>query len=122
MARDRELEAMLTEMLAPIGPVIVKAMFGGSGLFLDGLMFGLIADGVLFLKSDPQTHRQFEAEGCAPFTYARKDGRTTVMSYWQAPERLLDEPDEMVHWARSAFSVAVRAAAAKPTRRAPAKS
>ena len=113
MARDREFEAMLSETLAPLGPVIVKGMFGGSGLFLDGLMFALIADGVLFFKSDDATRADFDAECCGPFTYTRKGGQATLTSYWQAPERLLDEPDELVRWGRNAFGVARRAASRK---------
>ncbi|MEZ5853670.1 MAG: TfoX/Sxy family protein [Hyphomicrobiaceae bacterium] len=89
-------------------------MFGGSGLFLDGVMFALIADGVLFFKSDEETRDAFAAEGCGPFTYARKGGQATLTSYWKAPEHLLDEPDDMLAWARDAHGVARRAAARKP--------
>jgi DNA transformation protein len=109
----------LIEVLAPLGPVQIRRMFGGSGIFLDGLMFGLVADDVLYFKSDAETTPAYEAEGLAPFRYARSDGRVTVMSYWQAPERLLDEPDEMVAWARKALDAARRAARKpKPIQRA----
>ncbi|MDX2156515.1 MAG: TfoX/Sxy family protein [Hyphomicrobiaceae bacterium] len=107
MAGD-DLLALLEEHLAPLGPVTIKRMFGGAGLFLDGLMFGLIADGGLYLKSDDGNRSDFEREGCRPFSYAKADGRTTVMSYWQVPERLLDEPDEMREWARKAHAAAAR--------------
>jgi len=106
---DHDLENLLEEMLAPLGPVLVKRMFGGGGLFLDGTMFGLIADGALYLKADEATRPRFEAEGMTPFTYQKKSGQTTIMSYWQAPERLLDEPDELVDWARQAVIAAQRA-------------
>jgi DNA transformation protein len=84
-------------------------MFGGGGVFLDGLMLGLIADGTLYLKADDETRARFEAEGMAPFSYVKKSGRTTIMSFWQIPERLFDDPDELVAWARAAFAVARRA-------------
>ncbi len=108
---------ILRELLAPLGPVHIRRMFGGSGIFLDGLMFGLVADDVLYFKADAGTTPDYEAEGLGPFRYARSDGRVTVMSYWQTPERLLDEPDEMVAWARKAMDTARRAALkSKPPR------
>jgi len=107
----------LIELLAPLGPVQIRRMFGGSGVFLDGLMFGLVADDVLYFKADAETSPDYETAGLEPFRYARSDGRVTAMSYWQAPERLLDEPDEMVAWARKALETARRAARkSKPAR------
>jgi DNA transformation protein len=114
--RDALGETLL-ELLAPRGPVHIRRMFGGSGIFLDGLMFGLVADDVLYFKADAETTPAYESEGLEPFRYARSDGRVTVMSYWQVPERLLDEPDEMVAWGRKAVDTARRAARkAKPSR------
>ncbi len=81
--------------------------------YADGVMFGLIADYTLYLKADEKTRRDFEAEGLGPFVY-EGGGRTIAMSYWRIPERLLDDPDEMAAWARTALGVAQRAAAAKP--------
>ena len=85
-------------------------MFGGAGVYVDGVMFGLVADETLYLKADDATRGAFEAEGQGPFVYVSR-GRTTTMSYWCAPERLLDDPDEMAAWARTALGVAQRAAA-----------
>jgi len=95
--------------------VSVRRMFGGAGIYADGVMFGLIADDTLYLKADEKTKRDFEAEGLGPFVY-EGGGRTIAMSYWRIPERLLDDPDEMAAWARTALGVAQRAAAAKPKR------
>ena len=68
-------------------------MFGGAGIFRDGLMFALIVDEVLYFKADAQTHdSHLKAEGLGPFTYATKNHPRTVMSYWRAPERCLDDP------------------------------
>ena len=106
---DADLKGLLEELLAPLGPVAIKRMFGGGGVFLDGLMFGLVIEDVLYLKADDGNRPAFEAEGLAPFSYDKKSGRTTVMSYWRAPDRLLDEPDEMVAWARAAIAAAQRA-------------
>lgn len=98
-----------------LGPVNVRRMFGGAGVYADGVMFGLIAEDTLYLKGDVETKRDFEAEGLCPFVYEGR-GRKISMSYWRAPERLLDDPDELVVWARTALEAARRAAAAKPKR------
>ena len=106
---DQALKEFIEEQLASLGPVTVRRMFGGGGIFLDGLMFGLIIDDRLYFKVDDANRPAFEAEGQQPFAYAKSNGRTTVMSFWTAPERLLDEPDDLVAWARGAWAVARRA-------------
>ena len=118
---DPDLKALLEELLAPLGPVQIRRMFGGGGIFLDGLMLGLISDGVLYLKADDVNRPAFEAEDLEPFAYDKKGGRTTIMSYWRAPERLLDEPDELVQWARGAHGAALRSRKPRPGRRAARK-
>jgi len=106
---------LLKDCMSGLGPVSVRRMFGGAGIYADSVMFGLIADDTLYLKADDKTKCDFEAEGLEPFVY-EGGGRTIAMSYWRIPERLLDDPDEMVAWARTALGVAQRAAAAKPKR------
>lgn len=101
----------LRETLTALGPVTVRRMFGGAGVFLDGLMFGLIADDALYLKADDGNRAAFEAEGLEPFAYERTGGHTTIMSYHRAPDRLLDEPEEMQAWAREAMAAAKRSSA-----------
>lgn len=102
---------LLKDALRGLGPVAVRRMFGGAGVYADGVMFGLVADDTLYFKADDETKRAFEGEGLEPFVY-EGGGRKVAMSYWRIPERLLDDPDEMVSWARTALGVA-RAAAAK---------
>jgi len=82
-------------------------MFGGAGIFADGMMFALAFDGVIYLKADEHTVPAFEREGLAPFTYTRK-GERTSLSYWRMPDRLYDDPDELAAWARDALAVARR--------------
>ncbi|WP_020178557.1 TfoX/Sxy family protein [Methylopila sp. M107] len=94
------------EIFAAFGPVRVKRMFSGVGVFVDGRMFALEARDVLYLKSDATTDPDFEREGCEAFSYASAKGRRVVMSYRRAPERLLEDPDEMAEWARRALIVA----------------
>ena len=117
MAVSSHFADMLTEALAPLGRVAIRRMFGGGGVYCDGTIIGLVADDVLYLKADETTKGPFEAEGCGPFVYHGK-GKPIAMSYWRVPERLLDEPDEMVAWARTALGVARRSAAVKGNARA----
>lgn len=125
LVTDSALVEHLTDALRPLGGVAARRMFGGAGLFRDGLMFGLISDDVLYLKADGETVAAFEAEGLGPFTYGTKSGDRVLTSYWRAPERLLDDDEEMRAWCRRATEVAVRAAkkksvAKKPVSRSPA--
>ncbi len=113
MAADSALVEHLTDALRPLGGVAARRMFGGAGLFRDGLMFGLISDEVLYLKADADTVAAFEAEGLGPFTYGTKSGDRVLTSYWRAPERLLDDDEEMRAWCRLSTEVAVRAAKKK---------
>ena len=87
-------------------------MFGGAGIFADGLMIALVSDGEIFLKADEQTIPTLKAEGSRAFTYGAKN-RRVVMSYWRLPERLLDDPDELGNFARAALGAAHRAQARK---------
>ena len=115
MSASEGFVELLKDTMRGLGPMSVRRMFGGAGIYADGVMFGLIADDTLYLKADEKTKCDFEAEGLGPFVY-ESGGRTIAMSYWRIPERLLDDPDEMAAWARTALGVAQRAAAAKPKR------
>jgi len=110
VSTSAEFLDFITEQMAGFGPVTARRMFGGAGIFRDGVMFALIAGEVLYLKADDTTKARFEAEGLGPFTYATSRESRTVMSYWRAPSRCLDDPDEMTDWCRAAFAVALKAA------------
>lgn len=109
MSAGRQFAEFIVEQMADFGPTAARPMFGGIGLFRDGVMFALIADDTLYLKADDTTKREFEAEGMAPFIHSAKKGRNTIMSYWRAPERCLDDPGEMSQWCRKAHGAALRA-------------
>ncbi len=108
-ARDREFVEHVVEMLQAIGPVEARRMFGGDGVFIDGLMFAIIVDNILYLKVDAQTMPEFERRALAPFTYLRQ-GKPCRLNYYQAPEETLEDRDELRKWANQAFAVARRAA------------
>ncbi|HEY4171784.1 MAG TPA: TfoX/Sxy family protein [Rhodopila sp.] len=112
-APDR-LTAYLLELLAPLGPISARRMFGGVGLFHGGMMFGLIAREELFFKVGDSNRPAYEAVGEAPFTYDTKSGTHTLGSYWRCPPELLDDVDTFQAWAREAIEAAIAAARAKP--------
>ncbi len=117
----------IRDLFALFGPVTVRRMFSGAGIFADGLMFSLVVRDVIYLKVDNATRADFEREGCAPFTYTRgkSSGRRSehALPYWRIPERLYDDPDELAEWARRAFAAAERkkfAARGRPRKRSKA--
>ncbi len=107
----------IIELFAPFGPVGVRRMFGGQGIYAKGTMFALAYDGVVYLKADDATMAAFEREGQGPFTYSAKGGKRTITSYWRLPERLYDDADELAVWARAALMAAQRRAGSKPARK-----
>ena len=112
------------ELLQGLGPVSAHHMFGGHGLYHEGLMFAIVMDNRLYLKADALNRPDFEALGLTPFTYPMK-GREVALSYWSAPDAIFDEPSEAVRWARSAWHAAARAQAtkaARPRRGSPGRS
>lgn len=128
------------ELLAPLGAVRARRMFGGHGLYLDDLFFALIAAERLYLKVDDESRAQFTAAGCEPFVYAKPlrallrgdrppegerghlersgvasgTGKPIAMSYWTVPAEAMESPGLMQPWARLAIAAALRARAAKP--------
>ena len=97
-------------LLTPLGPVRLRRMFGGTGIFMDDLMFALIARGKLYLKVDPMSEAEFARAGSTPFTY-RRQGREISMSYWSAPDGALDHMAALRPWAEAARDAARRAKA-----------
>ena len=96
----------------------MRRMFGKTGVFCDGLMLGMVREDTLYFRVDDYNRAAFkEAEAFAPLNYEKKGG-TIDLSFWRAPERLLDEPNELIAWARMALAAARRVAA----KRASAKS
>jgi DNA transformation protein len=113
----------IRELFAEFGPVDVRRMFGGAGVFVEGRMIALVSREVIYLKADAETIPEFEREGLAPFSYATRDGERKLTSYWRMPDRLYDDAEELARWARAAHAVALRAATRqKPARAKSAKS
>jgi DNA transformation protein len=113
MPKRSEFVEHVVETMRRFGPVEAKSMFGGWGLYHQGLFFALIAEDTLYLKTDAENRADFDALKLEPFVYAQKDGDTIVMSYRRAPEDALESPDVMAEWARRGYAAALRAAARK---------
>lgn len=107
-----ELLEHLRDLFAPQGRLTARAMFGGHGLYLDGLLVGVLIEEAVYLKVDALTQPDFEAAGCTPYVYAMTD-KPLTMSYWSVPEAAMDAQDAMQPWLRRAVEAAQR----KPVKR-----
>jgi DNA transformation protein len=111
MVASDSFAEFLREQLAPLGPITMRRMFGKTGVFCDRLMFAMVTDNMLYFRVDDDNREDFkEAASVPPLNY-RKGGATIDLSFWRAPERLFDEPEELIAWARIALAAAARAAA-----------
>ena len=111
MVASDSFAEFVCEQLAPLGRVSMRRMFGKTGVFCDGLMLGMVRDDTLYFRVDEHNRAAFqEAASFPPLNYAKK-GDTIDLSFWRAPERLFDDSDEFVTWARAALAAARRVAA-----------
>jgi DNA transformation protein len=96
-------------------------MFGGAGGYADGLMFLLLADEAIYLKTDDALRVELREAGSGPFLWTPQSGpragEKVEMSYWRLPDSALDDPEEAAIWGRKALAVARAKAAAKPKRK-----
>ncbi|MDP4733055.1 MAG: TfoX/Sxy family protein [Limnohabitans sp.] len=121
MATNHEFIAFLHEVFESFGPIQAQRMFGGYGIYHDGLMFGLVVAHQLYLKTDAVNRADFEDLGLGAFTYEMK-GKPVQLSYHQAPEALFDERHLAARWARRSWDAALRAQAVKAQQAERAKS
>ncbi|KWS07171.1 hypothetical protein AZ78_4732 [Lysobacter capsici AZ78] len=104
-----DLIAHLQDVAADFGALSARRMFGGYGIYHDGVMIGLISDEVLYLKVDDQSRERFRAADSGPFLYTRR-GETVPTSYWSVPEAAMESPQEMRPWLVLAYEAALRKA------------
>jgi len=120
MVASDSFAEFLREQLAPLGGVAMRRMFGKTGVFCDGVMLGMVTENTLYFRVDDQNRTTFkEAESFPPLNY-QKRGSAIDLSFWRVPERLFDEPDELLDWARAALAAAHRVAA-KRAKAAPSR-
>ncbi len=110
MARTSEFVNHLLDLLAPLGGVTARGMFGGWGLHRDGRMFALVAFDTLYVKVDDASRPEFAALGLEPFRYKTKGGTNTIMSYHTVPADALDSAELLCEWAQKGIEAAARAA------------
>jgi DNA transformation protein len=118
MSVSPSFRGYVLEQLARTTPGIRgRSMFGGVGIYASDLFFALIDDDALYFKVDATTRGQFERRGMQPFRPGGPDGE--VMQYYQVPEDVLEDPDELQRWTGAALDVArrtKRGKAARPSR------
>jgi DNA transformation protein len=105
------------DLFAPFTAVQIKRMFGGAGIFRDGLMFALATGDLIYLKVDADTEATFREAGCEPFSYGTRNGTRTTLGYWTLPDEAQDDPDALRRWAGLAWDAALRAAKKTPAKR-----
>src|SRR5437764_275589 len=111
MVASDSFAEFLREQLVPLGHVTMRRMFGKTGVFHDGVMLAMVRDNTLYFRVDDENRETFkEAAAFPPLNYEKKGG-SIDLAFWRAPERLFDEPEELVAWARAALAAARRVAA-----------
>lgn len=105
------------ELLSAVGEVRARRMFGGCGLYVDGVFVAIIVGETLYLKADGQTQARFVRAGSRRFEYTARGKQRTSMGYWSVPPEAMDSPAVMAPWARLALEAALRASGAKRGRR-----
>ncbi|MGH8131503.1 MAG: TfoX/Sxy family protein [Steroidobacteraceae bacterium] len=116
MSVSDDFRDFVIEQLAPAGRVTSRLMFGGIGLYLDGLFFALIDDDTLYFKTDDSNRARYEQAGSRPFC-PFPDRPTQAMAYCQVPAEVLEDAEELARWAREALAVALAARTKRPARR-----
>jgi DNA transformation protein and related proteins len=100
-----QYQDFILDLLSPLEP-LARRMFSGVGLFHGGVMFGLLVRDTFYLRVSDTTRAQFEAAGSAPFSYNRAGRMVSLAAYYELPEGLLDQPEELLQWTRDAIAAA----------------
>jgi DNA transformation protein and related proteins len=101
--------AGIEEMFQGLGPVTIKRMFGGKGIYHLGRIVAVEVGGEVLLKADDKSSPEFAAAGSSQWFYEGKKGNPVKMPYWSIPDAAYDDPDEMARWVRLAYEAALRA-------------
>jgi DNA transformation protein len=112
---DDSFKVFVLDQLSALPDVRARAMFGAQGLYQDEHFFAILDEGRLFFKTDAQSQLDYAARGLGPFTYESR-GKVMTMTYHEVPPEVLEQPPELVEWARRAIAIAARSR--KPAKRA----
>jgi len=111
MALSPQFKEYLEELFEPVGPITIKRMFGGAGVFKETpkgrLMFALVVNETIYLKTLEANRELFTEKGLEPFTFVQKGERRILTSYYAMPEACHDDPDELKEWAARAIGAAI---------------
>ena len=105
--KARFLEYVLSEVLADIEGISSRAMFGGYGIYKDGVIFAIIADEQLYFKVDETTRSDYEQYGSHPFVYSQGKHKATTMSYWALPADIQEDKTELAQWVQNSYDVSL---------------
>jgi DNA transformation protein len=117
MAVTEGFKNFVRDLFADFGPVTIRNMFGGAGVYADGVMFAILAEDTLYLKTDAVSAFAYASEGMRAFKYTPHGREPVALSYWEVPPRLLEEPEELASWAREAHRIAHAGKAKSPRKR-----
>lgn len=118
MALSAEFKTYLQELFSVVEDSHIRPMFGGAGVFRNGLMFAVATSGgMIALKADEQTIPTFQREGCEEWLPHQPGKKPVSMGYWYIPEWLADDPEQFEQWSEDAFSAALRIDNSKPLSR-----
>jgi DNA transformation protein len=107
LAITPEYREFLAELFAGAGRVTVRRLFNFNGLYKGEVMFGIVVEERVYLKTNEQSRKVFAGEGAKPWRYTARNGEKAVTSYWSIPERLYDEPGALAEWAERAYEIAL---------------
>ena len=99
----------IEEMFSGLGPVTIKRMFGGKGVYHRGIIIAIELHDEMMLKADDVSGPSFEEAGARRWTYEGRKGKAINMPYWTVPEDAFDDPDIMARWVRLAYEAGLRA-------------
>lgn len=114
--RNEFVEYIVEDLLAEVDGVSARAMFGGFGLYKEGVIVGIVIDDELYLKVDESNRAEYEAEGSTPFSYERKVGKVVAMSYWKVSSDIIENPEKLTRLFEMSYEINLKPKEAKRRR------
>ncbi len=101
-------EYVVHDLLREIPGITARAMFGGYGLYKDGLIFAIIVEDELYFKVDDTNQKEFEKYGSEPFVYMGKNNKPMTMGYWKLPGEIMEDTALLEKWVTVSYEVSVK--------------
>ncbi len=110
MSRDTGfLQYILEEVLTDVPGITSRGMFGGFGLYKDGIIFGMIIEDQLYFKVNDSTRKEYIDRGSTPFMYEGKNKKQVSLNYYILPSEILENREEIGEWVEKAVAVSMTA-------------